>query len=292
MPAHSPTTTAHPATQALQVHCVPAFDDNYLWLIHNGRDAVAIDPGAAAPIVAALEAQQLRLRAILITHHHADHCGGVAQLLEYVDQTHPGESDPGASDPNSPQPFPVYGPRHEAIAGVNTPLSEGDSVQLAELGLQLQVLDLPGHTLGHIGYYSEVQGWLFCGDTLFAGGCGRLFEGSPAQMTSSLGKLAALPEPTLVYCAHEYTLSNLKFAMEVEAGNPALVERQQREQAKRAQGIATVPSTIGLEKASNPFLRCEQEAIIGRLQQTGRLPDGKRPVQTFAALREWKNDYR
>ncbi|MEN9865976.1 MAG: hypothetical protein RL748_1566, partial [Pseudomonadota bacterium] len=234
MPANSPTTTTDCAANTLQVLCVPAFDDNYLWLIHNGRDAVAIDPGAAAPIVAALEAQQLRLRAIFITHHHGDHCGGIAQLLQYVSQD--------AAQPGAAQPFPVYGPRNEAIAGVNNPLSEGDSVDLAALGLQLQVLDLPGHTLGHIAYYSADQGWLFCGDTLFAGGCGRLFEGSPAQMHASLSKLAALPEATLVYCAHEYTLSNLKFAMEVEPDNLTLAQRQQHEQAKRAQGLATVPS--------------------------------------------------
>src|ERR1700732_4808111 len=176
------------SNDALHVLAIPAFKDNYLWLIHNGAYAVAVDPGDAAPILAALERHHLTLAAILLTHHHADHIGGVPQLLQHTK-------------------VPVYGPRNDAIAAVTIPLDEGDRVDLAELPLQLSVLDVPGHTLGHIAYVAQQQGWLFCGDTLFAGGCGRLFEGTPMQMVNSLAKLTALPDTTQVYCAHEYTLS-------------------------------------------------------------------------------------
>ncbi|MBV8635922.1 MAG: hydroxyacylglutathione hydrolase, partial [Burkholderiaceae bacterium] len=161
----------------VSVLTVPAFSDNYLWLIHDGSKAVAVDPGDAGPILAALEAHKLSLTAILLTHHHADHVGGVEALLSHV------------NNPN----FPVYGPRREEIAGVTHLLDEGDTVTIAEPALRLNVLDVPGHTSGHIAYVEREQGWLFCGDTLFAAGCGRLFEGTAEQMTASLGKLAALP---------------------------------------------------------------------------------------------------
>ncbi len=265
---------------ALQVLCIPAFSDNYLWLIHNGRHAVAVDPGDAAPILAALEAHQLLLCAILLTHHHADHCGGVNELLQK------------AARPTIPSAIPVYGPTNDAIASVSHHLDDGAQLFLPEPGIALEVLAVPGHTKGHIAYYAKDQSWLFCGDTLFAGGCGRLFEGSPEQMHHSLTRLAALPEPTQVYCAHEYTLSNLKFAQEVEPGNAALLRRIEQEQAKRAQGLPTVPSTIGIERASNPFLRCGETAIAARLEQAGHLQPNSDPVQVFAALRAWKNDYR
>lgn len=251
---------------------VPAFEDNYLWLVHDGVRAVAVDPGDAAPIQAALEAHQLSLAAILLTHHHADHVGGVAELLRR-------------------QPVPVYGPRLEAIAGVSVPLAEGDTVTLAAPALRLSVLDVPGHTRGHIAYFAPEQRWLFCGDTLFAGGCGRLFEGTPAQMTASLAKLAALPDDTAVYCAHEYTLSNLRFARHVEPGNAALAARFAAEEDKRARGVPTVPSSIGLEKRTNPFLRYREPEILAQLAAAGRL-QGEDPLAAFAALREWKNSYR
>lgn len=256
----------------LSVLTVPAFKDNYLWLIHDGTHAAVVDPGDAAPILAALAEHGLTLTAILLTHHHADHIGGVPALLARF-------------------PVPVYGPRNDGIAEVTHPLKEGDCIAVPELGLELDVLDVPGHTLGHIAYVRRTPGlhWLFCGDTLFAGGCGRLFEGTPEQMATSLEKLAALPEDTEVYCAHEYTLSNLRFAQAVEPGNEALALRMKDESAKRALDVPTVPTSIGLERRTNPFLRYREAEIVGELVKAGKLADGATPVQAFAALREWKN---
>lgn len=255
----------------LSVLAVPAFNDNYLWLVHDHTNAIVIDPGDATPILAALNAHKLSLVAILLTHHHADHIGGVPDLLQHFK-------------------IPVYGPRLEKIATVTHALTEGDAVTIPELQMTLSVLDVPGHTRGHIAYAASQQGWLFCGDTLFAGGCGRLFEGSPAQMAASLAKLAALPDATEVYCAHEYTMSNLRFAHAVDPDNALLTKRIAAEQAKRDQGLPTVPSTIGLEKATNPFLRYREPAILDRLKAAGRLSQTE-PVAAFAALREWKNTF-
>jgi hydroxyacylglutathione hydrolase len=255
----------------LSVLAVPAFNDNYLWLVHDHINAIVIDPGDASPILAALDAHKLSLVAILLTHHHADHIGGVPALLQGFK-------------------VPVFGPQLEKIATVTHPLHEGDHVTIPELQLNLSVLDVPGHTRGHIAYVAPEQRWLFCGDTLFAGGCGRLFEGSPAQMATSLAKLAELPDNTEVYCAHEYTLANLRFAQAVDPDNAILIDRIQVEQAKRNQGLPTVPSTIGLEKATNPFMRYMQPAILNRLKAANRL-HGTEPVAAFAALREWKNTF-
>ena len=257
---------------ALGVLAVPAFKDNYLWLIHDGVHAAVVDPGDAAPILAALDEHHLTLTAILLTHHHADHIGGVPALLARNN-------------------VPVFGPRADGIAAVTVALGEGDHVDVPALALRLRVLDVPGHTLGHIAYVSETAGadWLFCGDTLFAGGCGRLFEGTPAQMRASLAKLAALPENTEVYCAHEYTLANLRFAHAAEPANEQITERIARESAKRERGVPTVPSSIALEKATNPFLRHEQAAIAAELVAQGRMAPGAGPLAAFTALREWKN---
>ena len=260
------------AKQPLQVTAIPAFADNYLWLIHDGQHAAVVDPGDAAPVEAALASLSLKLDAILLTHHHADHAGGVAALL-------------------AARNIPVYGPAKERIAGVSMPLSEGQQVTLPSLGLTLSVLDVPGHTAGHIAYVAADQGWLFCGDTLFAGGCGRLFEGTPEQMTASLAKFAALPDDTAVYCAHEYTVSNLRFAIAAEPDNLRLAERLAHEQQRRTRGEATVPSTIGLEKQTNPFLRYREPGVLKALQAQGKL-ERNDPVAAFAALREWKNAFR
>ncbi|WP_290976214.1 hydroxyacylglutathione hydrolase [Herbaspirillum sp.] len=265
---------------SLAVLAVPAFNDNYLWLIHNGRYAAVVDPGDAGPILAALKANGLTLAAILLTHHHADHVGGVAELSERARS---------AEFPD----IAVYGPARERakIAGITRPLAEGERISLPHLPLELQVLEVPGHTLGHIAYYAASEGLLFCGDTLFAGGCGRLFEGTPAQMVDSLAKLANLPGGTKVYCAHEYTMSNLKFAAAVDPGNVDLATRIKDEQAKRDRGVPTVPSTIALERRTNPFLRANQPAIVKSLQDAGRLKTFGE-VESFAALREWKNVYK
>lgn len=256
----------------LSVLAVPAFQDNYLWLIHDGKHAAVVDPGDAMPVLAALERHQLSLAAILLTHHHHDHVDGVPALLDRFDA-------------------PVFGPRNESIPGVTHPLGEGDSITIPEMSLQFDVLEVPGHTRDHIAYIEWKQKWLFCGDTLFAGGCGRLFEGTPEQMVTSLSKLAALPDEMQVFCAHEYTLANLKFAREVEPGNPALEVRLAAEQAKRERNIPTLPSSIGLEKATNPFLRFREPAIAGLLMSKGFLSN-REPIATFAALRQWKNTYR
>ncbi|GAB3553098.1 hydroxyacylglutathione hydrolase [Noviherbaspirillum agri] len=256
----------------LKVLAVPAFQDNYLWLIHDGVHAAVVDPGDASPVLDALKAHRLSLSAILLTHHHADHVGGVPTLLRAFD-------------------VPVFGPSRENIPQITRPLLEGDTVHVPALELALEVMDVPGHTRGHIAYFSPDYSWLFCGDTLFAGGCGRLFEGTPEQMVASLTKLASLPDSTQIFCAHEYTLSNLRFAREVEPDNIDLTTRIQQEQIKRDQGLPTLPSTLGMEKATNPFLRFREPGIADRLIATGHI-SSREPISVFTALRQWKNSYR
>jgi hydroxyacylglutathione hydrolase len=250
---------------------IGAFSDNYIWLLRKGAHAVVVDPGDAGPVLACLEREELLLAGILNTHHHGDHVGGNVELLRRFD-------------------VPVYGPARESIPGRTHPLRDGGSVRLDALGITLAVLDVPGHTAGHIAYVGEAAGVpvAFVGDTLFAGGCGRLFEGSPADMLASLAKLAALPAPTKIYCAHEYTLANLRFALAVEPGNAALAARQAVEQGKRDRGEPTVPSTLDLELATNPFLRVAipEVAAAARVRADRALES---PVDVFAVLREWKN---
>jgi hydroxyacylglutathione hydrolase len=255
----------------LSVLTVPAFKDNYLWIIHDGLNAVVVDPGDATVIRSALTAHQLTLVAILLTHHHHDHVGGVSELVK-------------------DHSVPVFGPSEETIVGVSHTLTDASIITISELALHFRVISVPGHTKGHIAYHAPDQDWLFCGDTLFAGGCGRLFEGSPQQMATSLSKLAALPDKTQVYCAHEYTLSNLSFALVIEQDNRDLIHRISREQMKRDCGQYTVPSTIAIEKKTNPFLRCSETSVIESLRLANRL-QGTDPVSVFAALREWKNNF-
>ena len=221
----------------LNLVALPAFTDNYIWMLHDGRDAVVVDPGDAAPVHAALDAQGLQLAAILVTHHHPDHVGGVDALRGRLRG-------------------PVYGPAHETIPAPFTPLEGGQSVTV--LGQRFEVIDVPGHTAGHIAYVQADAGaepLLFCGDTLFSAGCGRLFEGTPAQMVASLAKLNALPAGTRVCCTHEYTLSNLRFAAAVEPANDALAAHTEACRTRREAGQPTLPSTLATERQINPFLR-------------------------------------
>ncbi|MGE5386559.1 MAG: hydroxyacylglutathione hydrolase [Betaproteobacteria bacterium] len=253
----------------LEIDFIPAFQDNYIWLLRNGQDAAVVDPGDATPVNWRLQAEALSLKAILVTHHHADHQGGVPALVETR----------GVST--------VFGPANESITACNRPVSGGDV--LSVLGVEFTVIDVPGHTAGHIAY--SIPGAVFCGDTLFGAGCGRLFEGTPAQMAASLAKLAALPDDTLVYCAHEYTEANLRFAMAVEPDNADISERAARCAFERLRGRPTVPTTIGAEKRTNPFLRCHEPAVLAaaRRQNPATTAD---PVSVFTTLREWKNNFR
>lgn len=264
-------------TRPLGVLTIPAFKDNYFWLIHNGKYAVAVDPGDAKRVLDALNHYKLQLVAILVTHHHADHVGGVATLLEICK-------------------VPVFGPKNENIFGITHKLAHQGLVDIPEMGLELMALEVPGHTLDHIAYIATSHGWLFCGDTLFAAGCGRLFEGTPAQMYASLQLLAQMPDTTLVFCAHEYTLANLRFAIAAEPNNHLLHARLKVDTNKRAHDTPSLPSNIGLEKRTNPFLRCSEPEIIHNLIKLGKLAESADkqidPIAVFAALREWKNIFK
>ena len=253
----------------LEIHPIKAFSDNYLWIFKqkDSSQTCIVDPGDATPVLAYLESNQLTLSAILLTHHHADHIGGVKELLRHFD-------------------VPVYGPKSVAIPMVTNSLHEGDVIQACET--LFKVIEIPGHTLDHIAYYAETASnpVLFCGDTLFAGGCGRIFEGTPVMMYNSLQKLAALEPKTQFYCAHEYTLGNLAFAQAVSPQDLALQERILREKKKRAKDIPTIPSNIEEELLTNPFLRCSDESVSKNF-----LKQAQEPVEVFTALREWKNNF-
>jgi len=248
---------------------VRAFQDNYIWVMRRGGNAAVVDPGDAQPVLDYLRAQKLTLTAILNTHHHADHVGGNAGLLRHYHA-------------------PVYGPCDERVATVTHRLREGDRFALDAYGLEFSILEIPGHTRSHIAFYAP--GILFCGDTLFACGCGRLFEGTPQQMHVSLAKLAALPDETRVYCGHEYTLSNIRFARAVEAANPELATWEQEASALRAKDEPTLPSTIGREKIANPFLRCDQPGVVAAASRYAGKPL-KDPVSVLGAIRDWKNSF-
>lgn len=249
-----------------------AFADNYIWMLHDGARAFVVDPGDQAPVLAALDELRLELAAILVTHHHPDHVGGVDALRPRLRG-------------------PVYGPARERIPCPFEALSGGDVIEV--LGLSFAVIDVPGHTAGHIAYQQQGvdgQALLFCGDTLFSAGCGRLFEGTAAQMLSSLTRLSDAPADTRVCCTHEYTLSNLRFAAAVEPDNAAITEYTALCQRLRASGQPTLPSSLLTEGRINPFLRCTEPAVVEAALAHGAA--SRSPVDVLAALREWKNHYR
>jgi hydroxyacylglutathione hydrolase len=252
------------------VIALPAFSDNYIWLAYNQHDAIVVDPGDAGPVIRAIDQLGLKLLAVLNTHHHADHTGGNAALVQHY----------GCA---------VYGPGTEPIPHRTHPLAGGEQIDFPDLGLNPQVIATPGHTRGHISYYGA--GYLFCGDTLFGCGCGRLFEGTAEQMHDSLARLGNLPDHTLICCAHEYTISNIRFARTVDTLNPDLLQRERDDLRKRELGLPTLPSTLKLEKLTNPFLRGGQPALI----ETAERLLGHRPaneIEVFAAIRAAKDRFR
>ena len=262
----------------IQIDALPAFNDNYLWLLQDTatQRCAVVDPGDAAPVLAWLQANPgWQLSEILVTHHHFDHVGGVEQL----------KTATGAK---------VYGPSQEKIPARDVALDDGDQIEV--LGLTLRIFTVPGHTLGHIAYYAASAATeagvplLFCGDTLFAAGCGRLFEGTPAQMFSSLGRLAALPDDTAIYCTHEYTLSNLRFAQAVEPHNPEVNARLAQVTEWRERGQISLPSNLALERATNPFLRAEVANVVAKIDERDGASQ-RTPDEVFARLRAWKDQF-
>jgi hydroxyacylglutathione hydrolase len=253
----------------IEINPVPAFRDNYIWLIVNidNRTVAIVDPGDATPVIERLKQSGWTPVAILVTHHHPDHTGGINTLLQYYQ-------------------IPVYGPAHESIPGMTHPLAEGDVIAPDGLDLEFSILDVPGHTAGHIAYYGG--GNLFIGDTLFMAGCGRLFEGTAAQLYHSLNKVAKLPNETVVYCTHEYTLANLRFAQTVEPHNTYITARIETTSNQREKNIPTVPGTLACEKTTNPFLRTDVEDVIFAAEKfAGHKLD--HPVDVFAMIRKWKD---
>jgi hydroxyacylglutathione hydrolase len=260
------------------VTALPAFVDNYIWMVERAEYAVVVDPGDAAPVLARLAERRLKLAAILATHHHADHVGGVAGII-------------------AKHPAPVYGPRVESarIPTLTVLVDDGDRVTIPEVGWQLEVLAIPGHTRGHVAYHQPRTGAepprLFVGDTLFSAGCGRLFEGTPEQMHASLQRLNAFEPETEVYCMHEYTLANLAFAATVEPGNREIERYRQHVCALRDRGLPSLPSRLAVERQVNPFLRVGEPAIIAAAtSRLGHAPADS--VSTFAALRRWKDGFK
>jgi hydroxyacylglutathione hydrolase len=252
-----------------QVVPVRAFSDNYIWTIRDASHAIVVDPGDAKPVLAYLAAEKLELAAIVITHHHSDHIGGIKELT-------------------AERNIPVYGPHDPRVPDATQRLAEGESITLPHFNIRLTVMEVPGHTSSHIAYHGE--GMLFCGDTMFAAGCGRLFEGTPAQMHDSLSKFMRLPDDTRVYCTHEYTLSNIRFARAADPANRALMDWEARAKALREVDTPTVPTTIALERATNPFVRCGDADVVATASARAGKPLAD-PVSVLATIREWKNNF-
>lgn len=261
----------------LSIVPIPAFSDNYIWLITSSaqasRRAFVVDPGDAGPVIGYMEEHQLTLAGILLTHHHPDHVGGVEKLLDYAGM--------GVS---------VIGPDNDKIPYISRYVKEGDRLEV--LGVGFDVIEVPGHTLDHIAFYTDQTPApsLFCGDTLFVAGCGRIFEGTAAQMYESLSKLASLPGNTVFYCAHEYSLSNLRFAQVVEPEREALESYVAECEELRRQNTPTLPSTIAKELDINPFLRSKQASVKAAAEAySGEQLDD--PVEVFRVTREWKDNF-
>lgn len=271
----------------IHIQPISAFKDNYIWMMHDGTHAVVVDPGVAKPVLQALDEQQLTLSAVLLTHLHFDHNRGVPGLLErgQIPVYGPLLND---HDRGSHPPWPK--PGTVPLDCVTDVVAEGDSVELEALDMTLSVLAVPGHTKGHVVFLDRHRDWLFTGDTLFGAGCGKVFGGSMQAMIDSLDRLADLPAQTQVYCAHEYTLDNLRFALAVEPSNPAVAARYEADARKRAAGLPTLPSTIGLERATNPFLRVMEPQVLQTLHAQ-RGVDASTRVTSFEALRSWKNAF-
>jgi hydroxyacylglutathione hydrolase len=270
----------------VDVHAIPAFTDNYIWMMHDGSNAVVVDPGEAEPVVKALAEMGLSLSAIVLTHLHYDHCWGVPGLLESwpVPVYGPVLND---YDRTTHPPFPK--PGTVPLDCVTHPVGSGDRIALHILDIELAVIAVPGHTRGHLAFWDKARDRVFTGDTLFAGGCGLVFD-SMSDMARSLDQLASLPEQTEVYCGHEYTLANLRFARAVDPNNVALIARCKVEQAKRACGVPTVPSTIALEKTTNPFLRLLEPDIVDAIHTHSGVTVSTSGT-SFEALRNWKNTF-
>jgi hydroxyacylglutathione hydrolase len=260
-------------TSHLNVRPVRAFSDNYIWLIQSPRapaQVVAVDPGDAAPVIAELRRSGASLAGILLTHHHPDHIGGVPQLLRHA-------------------AVPVIGPDDSRIAQRTLTVREGEPCELPDLGLSFEILEVPGHTVSHIAFWGH--GTLFCGDTLFSAGCGRMFEGTPPQMNASLNKLRNLPPDTRIFCGHEYTAANLRFALAVEPANTAALEYQAAVARVRAADRPTLPSTLELEIRVNPFLRCDNPTVVKAAEAHARTPLAD-AAEVFGVLRAWKDQFR
>ena len=264
------------SSQSVNIFPIPAFNDNYIWALvgHDQTRVTVVDPGCADSVIQFLESNDYQLDCILVTHHHYDHVDGIADLLKY------GQHNNWAVN--------VYGPMNENIPHCSHKLVENDTVYIPHLELTFTVIDVPGHTAGHIAYYAEDI--LFCGDTLFSGGCGRVFEGTPEQMHQSLLKLKNLPDDTLVFCAHEYTQSNLEFALNVEPNNLNLINYFNHVTNLRNNGKSTIPTSIGLEKNINPFLRTENSEIIESANLYSESANNSDSA-VFKVIREWKNNF-